>query len=55
MKKKIILLILLVIPLFLPQTVFAQSQVLKLRITRDFGYGAGNQLQGTLSFRAEGP
>lgn len=42
--------------LFSAVTVLAQeTPPLQLRLSRDFGYGAGDQVQGTFSFRVEGP
>lgn len=39
----------------LPSQVLAQSEELYLRLTRDFGYGAGSQIQGKFSLRVSGP
>ena len=44
----------LVICLF-PVSALAQSEELDLRLTRDFGYGAGGQIQGKFSLRVGGP
>ncbi len=51
-----ILLIVAVLGLFLfPGAVLAQDEALSLRLTRDWGYGAGNQIQGKFSLRVSGP
>ena len=39
----------------LPKSAFAQDEELSLRLTRDWGYGAGAQIQGKFSLRVEGP
>jgi len=39
----------------LPVSAVAQSEELDLRLTRDFGYGAGGQIQGKFSLRVDGP
>ncbi len=44
----------MVICLF-PVSALAQSEELDLRLTRDFGYGAGGQIQGKFSLRVGGP
>ena len=41
--------------LAVPVSAAAQSEGLQLRITRDFGYGGGFQIEGTFSLRASGP
>jgi hypothetical protein len=41
--------------LLLPTSARAQEEELALRLTRDFGYGAGAQIQGTFSLRVSGP
>jgi hypothetical protein len=54
MKK--IFLIAAVIHIFLfPTAALAQDEKLDLRLTRDFGYGAGSQIQGKFSLRVNGP
>lgn len=50
----IIILIVFLICL-LPAVALAQSEQLDLRLSRDFGYGAGNQIQGKFSLRVNGP
>ncbi|MFC1996258.1 Ig-like domain-containing protein [Chloroflexota bacterium] len=51
---KILIIVVLIICLF-PMPVLAQSEELALRLTRDWGYGAGGQIQGTFSLRVNGP
>lgn len=54
--KKILLIVLLFGQLLLPFVVAAQSEEeLDLRMTRDWGYGAGGQIQGNFSLRVDGP
>jgi hypothetical protein len=54
MRKILLISTLLVICLF-PVSALAQSEELDLRLTRDFGYGAGGQIQGKFSLRVGGP
>jgi len=54
MRKILLISTLLVICLF-PVSAQAQSEELDLRLTRDFGYGAGGQIQGKFSLRVGGP
>ena len=53
--RKILLIIGVLIFFLLPASVLAQSEDLDLRLTRDFGYGAGGQVQGKFSLRVDGP
>lgn len=53
--RKIILIIALLSPFLFPRSVLAQDEELSLRLTRDFGYGAGAQIQGKFSLRVSGP
>ena len=39
----------------IPAVALAQDEELSLRLTRDFGYGAGAQIQGKFSLRVDGP
>lgn len=57
MKKAIKLLsFILFISLLLPVSVLAQDEpALQLRLSRDNGYGLGNQMQGNFSYRVSGP
>ena len=38
-----------------PVTALGQSEELAIRLTRDWGYGAGSQIQGKFSLRVDGP
>ena len=53
--RKILLIIAVLILCMLPVSAQAQSEDLDLRLTRDFGYGAGSQIQGKFSLRVDGP
>lgn len=54
---KYLLAILISLSLALPSLVFAQEDedTFRLRVTRDFGFGGGSQIQGRFSMRASGP
>ena len=54
MIKILLIAVILVVCLF-PVSALAQSEELDLRLTRDFGYGAGGQIQGKFSLRVGGP
>jgi hypothetical protein len=54
MKRNIILILISMLWL-VPFRVSAQDEELSLRLTRDFGYGAGSQIQGRFSLRVSGP
>lgn len=51
----IILLALLAVSLAAPRWVSAQEDRLELGLSRDFGYGAGAQVQGNFSYRVRAP
>lgn len=53
--RKIMLIVATLIFFLLPGSVLAQGEELDLRLTRDFGYGAGGQIQGKFSLRVDGP
>ena len=61
--KKIFLIVVLLSMVFLPGVAAAQSEdetspdteTLTLRLSRDWGYGAGGQIQGKFSLRVDGP
>ena len=53
--RKILLIVSVLILCLLPVSALAQSEELDLRLTRDFGYGAGGQIQGKFSLRVDGP
>ena len=53
--RKILFIAAVLILCLLPVSVLAQSEELDLRLTRDFGYGAGSQIQGKFSLRVDGP
>jgi hypothetical protein len=53
--KKIIINMLLLVVCWFPVSAFAQSEELNLRLTRDWGYGAGGQIQGKFSLRVNDP
>ena len=52
--RKILLIVASLIFFLLPVSVMAQGEELDLRLTRDFGYGAGGQIQGKFSLRVDG-
>ena len=52
---KILKIIVILIFCLVPVSALAQSEDLDLRLTRDFGYGAGGQIQGKFSLRVDGP
>jgi hypothetical protein len=52
---KIFLIVTILVICLLPVSALAQSEELDLRLTRDFGYGAGGQIQGKFSLRVDGP
>ena len=54
MRKILLIAVILVVCLF-PVSALAQREELDLRLTRDFGYGAGGQIQGKFSLRVGGP
>ena len=53
--KKIIFIFLTLIFCLIPVTALAQDEGLALKLTRDFGYGSGGQIQGKFSLRVSGP
>jgi hypothetical protein len=53
--RKILLIVAILIFSLVPVSALAQSEDLDLRLTRDFGYGAGGQVQGKFSLRVDGP
>lgn len=56
MKKSRLSYVLTIILLLIPVVVFAQdAPVLELRLSRDNGFGLGNQMQGNFSYRVSGP
>jgi hypothetical protein len=52
---KIKIIIVVFVCSLLPVSVYAQGEELELKLTRDFGYGAGGQIQGRFSLRVSGP
>ena len=52
---KILKTIVVLIFCLVPVSALAQGEDLDLRLTRDFGYGAGGQIQGKFSLRVDGP
>jgi hypothetical protein len=52
---KILIIFTTLIICLLPVSAMAQSEDLDLRLTSDFGYGAGGQIQGKFSLRVDGP
>jgi len=52
---KILISVVLIAISLLPVPVVAQSEELALRLSRDWGYGAGGQIQGRFSLRVSGP
>lgn len=53
--RKILIFAAVLIFCLLPVSALAQSEGLGLRLTRDFGYGAGGQIQGKFSLRVDEP
>ena len=53
--RKILYIVLVFVFFLIPASVHAQGEELSLRLTRDFGYGAGGQIQGRFSLRVSGP
>ncbi len=54
--KRLFIPICLLVLFFLPSLVFAQDNpTLELRLSRDNGFGLGNQMQGNFSYRVSGP
>ena len=54
MRKILFIAVVFVLILF-PASALAQDEELALRLTRDWGYGAGGQVQGKFSLRVSGP
>jgi hypothetical protein len=54
MRKIFLIAVILSVFLF-PDSALAQDEELALRLTRDWGYGAGGQIQGNFSLRVNGP
>jgi hypothetical protein len=53
--RKIFLIVVFLGTLLVPVSVLAQQKNLDIRFTRDWGYGAGGQIQGRFSLRVDGP
>ena len=54
MKLKVII-ILLALGILLPFSVRAQTETLEMRLSKDWGFAAGGQIQGKFSLRVSGP
>jgi hypothetical protein len=53
--RKTLLIVVLLVAFIFPVSALAQDEDLALRMTRDWGYGAGGQIQGRFSLRVSGP